>query len=84
MYTVYTMKDFDTIAKKAVDKLFSTVGSLHYKRDYWDVLNYDFTINIPVDLPAIDEHYPILNITIALRHVTQREPDQTITFAEYL
>ena len=83
MYTVYNIKDLDKLAKRAVDKIFSTVGSLHYKSEHWEVVTYDFTINVPVDLPS-DEFYPQLSIRAELKHVTKRSPNQTITFAEYL
>ena len=83
MYTSYTMKDLDTIAKKEVNRLLVKGGALHYKSDNWEVSGYDFTINIPVELPS-EEVFPMLNITVTLQHITKAEPNQTITFAEYL
>ena len=88
MYTVYNMRDFDRLAKKAVDNILNT-GCFSHRRDNWEISNYDFTVNIPCEMPT-DEHYPMLNITVVLslkKHVTirgKRVPNQTITFAEYL
>ena len=83
MYTVYNMKDFDKLAKKAVDKLLKYGGLLYYRSDNWEVADYDFTINIPVELPS-EEVFPMLNIEVTLKHITKAEPNQTLTFAEYL
>jgi len=82
MYTVYTMQDLDKKAKEEVDKLFANGGFLYYKSDNWEVEDYDFNINIPVHMT--EEYYPMLNITVELKHLTKSEPNKTITFSEYL
>jgi len=82
MYTSYTMKDFDKLAKREIDRLFTKGHPLHYKSDNWKLVDYDFIINIPVDLT--DEYHPMLTITMTLTNPRKEELDQTITFAEYL
>ena len=83
MYTSYTMKDLDTIAKKEVDRLLAKGGALYYKSDNWTLKGYDFIIHIPVEMPS-EEHFPMINITMTLTNPRKEEPDQTLTFAEYL
>ena len=88
MYTVYKMKDLDKLAKNAVDRIFKN-GCLSYRNENWEISEYDFTIDVPVDMPT-DEYYPMLNITVVLslkKHVTikgKKDLKETITFAEYL
>jgi|TARA_R110000803_G_scaffold8871_1_gene28463 hypothetical protein len=83
MYTGYSVEDLDKKAKKAVDQLFADGGRLYYQGDHWEVLTYDFTIIIPVELPS-EEHYPMLNITMTLKSIKNSEPNKVITFSEYL
>ena len=83
MYTGYSVEDLDKKAKKAVDALLEYGGALYYKSDHWEVLTYDFTIIIPVEMPT-EEHYPMLNITVTLKSINNSEPNKVITFSEYL
>ena len=82
MYTVYNIIDLDKKAKKEVDRLFTKGHTLHYTTDQWELIDYDFTLQIPFEMDG--EHYPRLNITVELKHRPNREPNQTISFAEYL